>query len=375
MGKVVLILAVVCAGLGLLSLHLVNQLREGDQMIADLKTEVASLQEQAAAQRQAMPLPTFEPSPAPMVAQAVEQPKAPASKDAPKPAQPQLSAGVAGMIANAPSREERMRMMREHRERQRQLMADPEYREAMRLQSRSNLARQYPGVIQELGLDQQQAEEFLNMLADQQMRATEQMEPFWEAEAMETDPAVIQERHRKLQQATTEMQRKNEAELAARFGQNKLQEWKEYQSTVGQRYQLEQMRSTLAAQGLPLSDDVSKPMLKALAAVQKAEMDEYAAAAKRGAGPALAARNNASAAINSFSPELQVEDTRKRNQRMLDAISSYLSYEQRQALEKEHEAQEKMLEAQLRVMRARGNSTINGFYTDDGSAQLVIVPQ
>src|SRR3546814_363575 len=103
-------------------------------------------------------------------------------------------------------------------------MQDPEYREAMRLQSRSNLARQYPGVIQELGLDQRQAEDFFNMLADQQMRASEQMEPLWDTEGVENrDPAALQERHRKIQRAAAEMQRNNEAELASRLGADKLQ--------------------------------------------------------------------------------------------------------------------------------------------------------
>lgn len=377
MGKVVLILAAASAGLGLLSLHLVKQLRDGDAAIAELKTQVRSLQEQAAAQRQAMVVPTF--APAPLVADVVEQPSkaAPAAtmRAAPKAVPPQISTGTASwMIGTGPSSEDRRRMMLAHRERQRQLMQDPDYREAMRMQSRSNLARQYPGVIEELGLDSQQAEEFFGMLTDQQMRSSEQMEPLWEADTAENrDPAALQERHRKIQQAASEMQRNNEAELAARFGQDKLQAWKEYRSTVGQRYQLENMRNTLASQGVPLSDDVSRPMLKALAAAQKAEMDELAAAVGRGAAPALG-RTAASVAFEgNLNLDQQIESTKKRNQRTLDAISSYLTYEQRQALEKEHDAQLKMLEAQQRVMRARGTANANGFYTD-GTGQFV-VPQ
>jgi hypothetical protein len=351
-----------------LSLHLVKQLRDGDATIAELKTQVASLQE-----RVATPAP-----PPPMVATDAQWQIGPAAPlPAPKatPAQstlPQASAAVAAMVPSPPSREDRMRMMREHRERQRQLMQDPEYREAMRLQSRGNLARQYPGVIQELGLDSQQADEFFNMLADQQMRASEQMEPLWDADMAEKpDPAGLQEQHRKIQQAASENQRKNEAELASRFGQDKLQAWQDYQSTVGQRYQLENMRNTLAAQGLPLSEDASKPMLKALAAAQKAEMDEYSAAVSRGAAPALGRMSAQVAFDNANNWEQQIERTKKRNQRTLDAVSSYLSFEQRAALEKEQDAQLKMLEAQQRVMRARGAPNANGFYSD-GTSQLII---
>lgn len=385
MSKVVLILVATSAGLGLTSLHLVKQVRDGDAVIAELKTQVTSLQEQVAAAPKFTPQP-----PVPAIAGVfaspgmamppAKEPKEPKESKEPPPrtvaaAQPQISAGVASMIAEPPSREERMRMMREHRERQRQLMQDPEYREAMRMQSRSQLARQYPGVIEELGLDRQQAEDFFNMLADQQMRSTELMEPLWDAEGENRDPTVLQERHRKIQQMATEMQRNNEAEIASRFGQGKVQAWKEYQSTVGQRYQLEQMRSTFSAQGVPLSDDVSKPMLKALAAAQKAEMDEYSAAVSRGAAPTLAARATANLALaNGNNMEQQIEMTKKRNQRMLDAVSPYLSFEQRQALEQEHDSQLKMMEAQGRIMRARGTANPNGLYMD-GAANFLILQQ
>jgi hypothetical protein len=370
MGKVVLILAATAVGLGLLSLHLVNRLREGDATIAELKTQVESLQGQVAAIPRFAVAPV---SPAPLGVTEIPPKETPKTAAAPS-STPQTTAAVTSMLPSPLSNEDRMRVMREHRERQRQLMQDPEYRDAMRTQSRSNLARQYPGVIQEMGLDPQQADDFFNMLADQQMRSSEQMGPLWDADAAEkSDPAALQDRHRKIQQAAAEMQRQNEAELASRFGQGKLQAWKEYQSTVGQRYQLENMRTTLAAQGLPLGDDVSKPMLKALAAAQKAEADEYAAAVSRSAAPTLALRSAAVAFDSGNNMDQQIEMTKKRNQRTLDAVSSYLTFEQRAALEKEQDAQLKVLEAQQRVMRANGAASGGRVYAE-GAGQLIVVP-
>ena len=371
MSKVVITLLATTAGLGLVSLHLVKQLREGDAAIAELKGQVATLQEQVEAAR------TLSPPPTPVAAGAFESPGVIAptpeqeQKEAPKIAATQSIGGVAAAVVRPSplSNEDRARMMREHRERQRQLMQDPEYREAVRLQARTNFARQYPGVIQELGLDQAQAEDFFELLAEQQMRGTEEMEPLWEMEIDGRDPAAIQQRQSDVQRIAAEMHRKNDAELAARFGQDKLQAWKEYQSTIGQRWQLEHMRNTLAAQGLPLNEDMSKPMLKALAEVQKLEMQEVAAA-NRGRTPAQA-RVGANVAFEGRNMEQQLEDTKKRNQRVLDAISSYLTFEQRQALEREQEAQVKMQEAQLRMMRARGNSNPPGFFTFDGTPPMV----
>lgn len=368
MSKVVLISLSAAVGLGLVSLHLVKQVREREASIAELKAQVAALQQQRAAT-------ALNPPAAQSTGQPGEIDSGPPDAVA-KKAVARVSATDPSMSPSAPpvpSRDARLRMMREYRERQRQLMQDPEYREAMRMQARSNFARVYPGVIQELGLDARQAEEFFGLLADQQLRASEQMEPLWDVEELDNrDPAAVQEQQRKVQRLTSELQRNGEAEIAARFGADKLQAWKEYKSTMGMRYQIEHMRTTLAARGVPLNADLSKPMLKALAEVQRVEADEYAAAVNRGTAPP-GTRTAADEAVDGGNLERHIESTRKRNQRMLDAISSYLTSEQRAAIEKEQEAQLKMQEAQLRVMRARGNTDSNAVLFAEGNPQFIAV--
>ena len=373
MSKVVLISVATSVGLGLLSVHLVKQLKQGEARIAALQVQVATLQEQ----QQAGPAPLLRennPSPEVITPQPSEVIGAP-------PKQPPKTLGViteAGqsMPSGPPNRDDRMRMFREHRERQRQLMQDPEYREAMRVQTRSNFARQYPGVIQELGLDSQQADEFFDLLADQQLQANDRMQSLWDVDGMDpNDQAAMQERQRKVAQQVQENQRKSEAEMAARFGQDKLQAWKEYQSTMGMRYELENMRNTLSANGMPLSEDMSKPMLTALAQANQAEANEYSAAVSRAAAPA--ARLGFNGAIDDSNMERHLEAQRKRNQRMLDAISSYLSFEQRAAIEKQQEAQLKMQEAQYRLMRNQradpNNGNSNRFFVE-GSALVPFQP-
>ncbi|HWK49586.1 MAG TPA: hypothetical protein VNR40_06850 [Steroidobacter sp.] len=366
MSKVVLISVASSLGLGLLSLHLVKQLKEGEATIADLKAQVASLQEQQRQPLPVMPSQVVEQQPAEPPRQVV----ATAAKEAPKG----LTVVTApNALAAPPNRDDRLRMMREHRERQRQLMQDPEYREAMRVQTRGNFARQYPGVIAELGLDAQQADEFFDLLADQQLRTTEQMQPLWEMEGMDSsDPATRQERHRKISEQAQENQRRSEAEMTARFGQDKLQAWKEYQSSMGMRYELENMRNTLSANGLPLSDDLSKPMLKALAQAQQAEANEYSAAMNRGEAHPMALLASNAARDGGNNMERQIDAMRKRNQRMLDAIAPYLSYQQRAAVEKQQDAQLKMQEAQLRLMRAQGKADNIGVFFGETAGVTVL---
>src|SRR5690606_25776125 len=128
MSKVVVTLAATTVGLGLVCLHLVKQLREGDATIAELKMQVGSLQEQVTA------APTIAPSPAPEIVNplaSLRDAAQPASVEPETPAnsarngrQPVVSPAGAGLARVPPpvTDEDRARMMREARERQRQLM-------------------------------------------------------------------------------------------------------------------------------------------------------------------------------------------------------------------------------------------------------------
>ena len=374
MSKPVLALFAACVGLSLLSLHLVKQMRAGQTTIAELQAQVAKLE----SERQNNP--PAPPSSAPTATWQVEPvtpPAATPTKEAVAGMTMKRSRAADDVPPNVPSREERMRMVREARDRQRELLQDPEYREALRLQQRSLMGRSHPNVAQELGITAEQAEQLFDLLADQQMRNNEQPELLWDAE--ELDPATLQQRQEKMQQRWTELQKTNDAELAALLGPDKLQAWKEYQSTLGSRHQAEQLRSTLASRGVPISDEANRAVVKAYAEAQKAEMQEYANMAARASAPSSSAKAGLVRIHSSGSTaqmyERQMEYTKKRNQRVLEALSPFLTYEQREALQKEQEAELKMQEAQMRIMRAQSN--VDGASNTDwvsNSVQSFIVP-
>jgi hypothetical protein len=372
MSKTALVLFAACVGLSLLSLHLVKQMHAGQATIAELRAQVADLERQR--QQQPAPAPQApDPVPAMQPEQVASAPAA-ANEEAPKVAAARPSEPETAIMGSVPSREERIRMMRESRERQRQLMQDPEYREAVRIQQRSNIGRQYPGIRQELGLTAEQTEQLFDLLADQQVRNNDQAQQMWDTEGL--DPASVQQRQEQMQQQWAEIQRKNEAELAAQLGSDKLQAWKEYQSTLAARHQAEQLRATFAGRGVPLNEDATRAIVKAYAEAQKIEMQEYASMAR--ANAALSSKGGvAMLAQRAPTPETyerQLEITKKRNQRVLDALSPYLTYEQREALQKEHEAELKMQEAHMRMMRAQSNldGGNNGGWSS--GVQRIIVP-
>jgi hypothetical protein len=374
MSKTVLALFAACVGLSLLSLHLVKQMRAGDATIAELQAQVAKLE----SERQATP-PAPAPSPAPAATWQVEPvappPASPNKELVTGMSRPRVTVPDEGLIV--PSREERMRMMREARERRRQLMQDPDYREAIRVQQRSNMTRQYPGVAQELGLTADQAERLFDLLAEQQLTANEQAEFMWDPEG--ADPAELQQRQEKMQQRWTEIHQKNEAELAAHLGPEKLQSWKDYQSTLGARHQAEQLRSTLASRGVQLGEDASRAVVKAYAEAQKAEMQEFSNMPRAAVTATSPGKAGLTGRIQAWEPsadmfQRQIEHTQKRNQRVLEALSPFLTYEQREALQKEQEAELKMQEAQMRIMRAQsaGDGANNSGWV--GNSLQLIVP-
>jgi hypothetical protein len=349
MSKTVLALFAACVGLSLLSLHLVKQLRADEAAIAELQAKLASVQQSTP------PVPPPSPTPAPTATWQVEPVTPPASSNK-EPRVEMLvqrlreSAPDEGL--NVPSREERMRMVRENRERRRQLMQDPDYREALRVQNRSNMTRQYPGLAQELGLSTDQAERLFDLLAEQQLLANEQAEMMWDSEGV--DPAETQQLHEKMQQRWTEIQQKNEAELAAHLGPEKVQSWKEYQSTLAARHRAEQLRSTLSSRGVPLSEDASRAVVKAYAEAQKAEMQDFTNMASANANSSRKAGMTGQLYPMERPADMfqrQIEHTQKRNQRVLEALSPFLTYEQREALQKEQEAELKMQEAHMRIMQ------------------------
>jgi hypothetical protein len=119
--------------------------------------------------------------------------------------------------------------------------------------------------------------------------------------------------------------------------------------------------------------------VKAYAEAQKIEMQEYANLAR-----ANATSSSSKSAVTTLQPrpgptsemfEKQLEITKKRNQRVLDALSPYLTYEQREALQKEHEAELKMQEAQIRMMRAQSNLDSSTDVAGSSNSMLgIIVP-
>lgn len=113
----------------------------------------------------------------------------------------------------------------------------------IRTQMRANIRRLYGDVGRELNLTQEQADALINLMAEQQTRGFGDRR-----QAALADPASAQQTWRDLQA-------KNNQEIAALIGQDKMSEWKQFQQTLPQRSEVDVIRQQLDQAGVPLSAD------------------------------------------------------------------------------------------------------------------------
>jgi hypothetical protein len=359
MNNAILILLTTTVGTGLVSLHLVRELRSERATIESLQARIGELERATAVPDvpASVPPPTVEVAPVP--APAAGNPPPPAAATAMISAVNVADAASPNGRPSMPSREERMRMMRESIERQRALLKDPEYREAMRMQFRMMQSQNYPDLAKTLGISAEQADQMLTLLAEQQIRMQETgpAPSFMEGPP---DRAAMDEMRRKAEQT----RRTNEAELANLLGQEKMQEWNDYQKTLGTRMQVKQLGNTFAAKGAPLTDEQARQLVQTLAAEQQRNVREASNAARLSSfssrpGGALGT-NMVSAATSLEMQERHLELTAQQNQRMRDAAASILTAEQLSLFEEEQNSQLQMQRAMLRMARAQADAEARG---------------
>lgn len=344
MKKVVLMLAATSVALGAVTLHLARELRGQRAAALELETRIAELERNAARAPTTAPSPFTAPEPSAPSAPAPAM-AAPSLNSAPPPA-----IGARVQPTNL-SKEEQMRMVRESMERQRALFRDPEYREAMRLQQKAMLPSMYPDLAAELELTADETDALMSLLADQQVRSLERDRPFFEGQA---DPAMLQEAARNQQEQQTVM----DNEIRDLLGEDKWRAWNEYKATMGVRHEVTQLRTTLAMNGAPLEDGQVKALQRVLLEAQQRQLEEWRRSAQH--SPIPAERSAHSADQHLALQEDALRRQRKHNEELRDALKSVLSDAQLRHVAQQHDAQLKLQEAHLRMMRAQAEADSTG---------------
>jgi hypothetical protein len=339
MHKLALLLAIAAVGEGLLALHLVSQLREERASAQALQARVTELERRPPQRVSGAPsVPVTTPSaaaPFTMVKSgAPAQPPQPVT-----PAEPEAAAMRAQMLASF--------------ERQRALLRDPEYREAMVAQQKMIMMRMNPEMARDLELTPDQMDRLYATLGEQYVRQMEAQEDLGD---VATDPEGVSARMQEANRKSAEERQANLAEIRKVLGDAKFRQFEEYMNMIGARGEASRIRESLAIAGVPLDDALALPLAKVLHEHQQKLMREAttAAPAEEEWVPRAGFISEPAGAFSGVESQQDTLDSIAKYQReQRQALARVLSPQQLKVIEEEQESSLQIQRAQLRVMEAQ----------------------
>lgn len=191
-----------------------------EQQLASLKRQI---QETASAQASASSSPA---------ARAAPEPAASARTSVRSAASPLPAPRVRWMGLNTPS-------------------ASPAAQRVIRAQMKAALRRQYEGMGAALGLSPEEENKLIDVLAEQRTRG------FPSPPDGKLDSA-------RVRQAALERRQRDEAEIAAIIGQDRMPQWEEYQRSLPQRMEVNMIRDQLQTMGVPIDQNQQAQLLDIL---------------------------------------------------------------------------------------------------------------
>ncbi len=133
---------------------------------------------------------------------------------------------------------------------------DPEMKKVMRAQQAMGIRMMYSDLAKELGLSPDEATRVMELLADRQMAiSAKSMEAF--GGGGETDPAKMEEVGKTIASSREEY----DAQLKSVLGDAKMAKLTDYERSLGDRMQLNQIQQSLSATGTALKDNEKQGLL------------------------------------------------------------------------------------------------------------------
>lgn len=318
-------LALVCAALAVIStvisVNLWRELRAERQLTAQMRAQFAQGASAVASPAPALPQSDIAPGLAAGAGAAAAEQQAAAPAD-PAVAPPPPRAASSPFILN-----------------QRELLKDPEYRQAALAQARMNLEQNYPGLAEELGLAPEQADKLMDLLADLQLERNASAAITFTADG-QLDPAAMDEMTRR----NRELQQRQDEQISALLGSAGLQQFRAYEETRAPRMQAQTVRRMMESAGMPLTDAQMRPLTDVYIAEQRRQTEEMQGMLRQIAPAAGAARMQQ---IDERNTQLQEE----RNRRLLEVARGHLTAPQLERFEATLRQQLVMTQATSRMLR------------------------
>ena len=213
------------------------------------------------------------------------------------------------------------------------MMSDPAMKEMMRSQQKSMIETMYGRLFKEMNLTPEERQKFSELLLDQQTKA------------MEAGMGIFEEGGlTNVTQSVQAQQKESEEQLKALLGEERFTQYQEYQKTVGDRIQLDQLRRQMETAGTPVQDE----QLQQLLALTKEERERVPAPFPQ--DPQGAAANMERMLSGEFM-EKQMAWQEEINRRVLERATTVLTPDQLKAYEQFQTQQINMQKLGLKMMK------------------------
>jgi hypothetical protein len=130
------------------------------------------------------------------------------------------------------------------------LRQSAEYMEARREYFESNFDANYPDLVRVLGVPIETAYRVVELSVEQQLR--------------ESGIRIYKTREGDFDLELQQKTQQADAEIAALIGESKLRQWKDYEASLSERYQVRQLRFELMDSSDPLESDKAESLIRAL---------------------------------------------------------------------------------------------------------------
>jgi hypothetical protein len=235
------------------------------------------------------------------------------------------------------------------RNRQDELMKNPEYRKLRFAQQRLSVERNHPGLVQELGLSDNEADRLFDLLSANQLAINE-------SQSLIVNGAQDQVGAEEVTRRRHALGREQDEALRVLLG-GKYSQYQDYQQSRPARNQVVTIGNQLAQAGLPLTD----AQMRSLTAVLRAEQQ------RRGPGqdsmmatPEPGRANPVDLDARTKMMEENLKRTEDNNRRTIEAVAPHMSAKQlavyREQLEQQAAMNRISIKMQIEQQRLQGQS-------------------
>ena len=217
------------------------------------------------------------------------------------------------------------------------MMKDPAMREMVRGQQKAAINMMYGGLFKEMNLSPEEKEKLTGILTETQMKSVENARGLFG----ETKEGEAPEEATKL---LTDAKKQSDAEIKALLGDERYAQFTDYQKNIGERMQIDQLKTRLEGENLSLQDQQSAQLLQAMKEERDAVPAPIPSDATRSPG-------DVKSMMTPENIDKQIQWMDDYNRRVLDRAAQFLSPEQLKSYREMQEQQASLQQMGLKMAR------------------------